>query len=374
MQHSLLCIWHSFVKESANSLIFLRISSKHPRRTTNNITEHGISVVHHLPRIAASVFANPSFSSHAEREVQVTQKGQKKARKTDQKSVVNIPETGYNERQEESVTEKPIKDFKELDLTDNFMFSAVMKDPELCRPLLEMILDVKIEHIEYTEKEKTIATKSETKSVRLDVYVQDGKGTVYDIEMQTTNPGNLPLRSRYYQAEIDTCLLDKGEEYDILNESFVIFICMKDVFGQGRPIYTFENRCVQDTDIALGDKTTKIFLNPNYKVECANPELANFLKFLKDGKPLDEYTERLVEAVEAARNNEYLNVEYMSMWAMKTDAHREGHAEGRAEGLAEGIVQTVKRMKGSIEMAADQLAEQCGMDMEKALETAKLYW
>lgn len=37
--------------------------------------------------------------------------------------------------------------------------------------------------------------------------------------------------------------------------------------------------------------------------------------------------------MEAARNNEYLNVEYMSMWAMQTDARNVGRAEGRAEGL-----------------------------------------
>ena len=130
----------------------------------------------------------------------MTQKGKKEARKTDQKSIENIQETEYNERQEEAIDEESIKDFKELDLTDNFMFSAVMKDPELCRPLLEMILNVKIGRIVYTEKEKTVATKADTKSIRMDVYVQDGRGTVYDIEMQTTNLGNLPLRSRYYQA------------------------------------------------------------------------------------------------------------------------------------------------------------------------------
>ena len=279
----------------------------------------------------------------------MTSKQQKKKRKTAQKSIVNIPETGYNERQKNPAIGEPLKDFKELDLTDNFMFSAVMKDPELCRPLLEMILDVKIERIEYTEKEKTIATKSETKSVRMDVYVQDGKGTVYDIEMQTTNPGNLPLRSRYYQAQIDASLLLKGEEYETLNESFVIFICMSDLFKQGRPVYTFENRCIQDPEITLGDKTTKIFLNPKYKVECVSPKLANFLKFLTDGKAVDEYTERLVEAVEAARNNEYLNVEYMSMWAMEADARREGRVEGRAEGLT-ALVASLKSILKDFDM------------------------
>lgn len=258
----------------------------------------------------------------------MTQKKQKETRKNDKKSIVNIPKTGYNEKQAKAEKMESYRDFKELDLTNNFIFSAVMKDPELCRQLLEMILDVKIERIEYIEKEKTVGTKPDMKSIRIDVYVQDGRETVYDVEMQTTNPGNLPLRSRYYQAQIDTSLLTKGEDYAYLNESFIIFICMKDIFGQGRPIYTFENRCIQETDIMLGDKATKIFLNPYYNINCVSPELANFLNFLKTGNPVDNYTERLVEAVEAVRNNKYLEVEYMSFLASQADARNEGREEG----------------------------------------------
>lgn len=121
----------------------------------------------------------------------MTQKGQKEARKTEQKSVVNIPDTGYNERQEETVTEESIKDFKELDLSDNFMFSAVMKDPELCIPLLEMILDVRIERIKYTEKEKTIATKPDTRAC----------GWTYMYKMARA----LSMTSRYRQQILGTC-------------------------------------------------------------------------------------------------------------------------------------------------------------------------
>lgn len=48
--------------------------------------------------------------------------------------------------------------------------------------------------------------------------------------------------------------------------------------------------------------------------------------------------------------------------------------EGKEEGKIEGVVQTVKHMKGTIEIAARQLAEQCGLGTEESLEKAKLYW
>lgn len=42
-----------------------------------------------------------------------------KTRKTDHESIVNIPEMGYSEMQEETATVTPNKDFKGLELTDH---------------------------------------------------------------------------------------------------------------------------------------------------------------------------------------------------------------------------------------------------------------
>lgn len=46
--------------------------------------------------------------------------------------------------------------------------------------------------------------------------------------MQTTKYEELPKRSRYYQDIIDLNLIEKGEAYDILNTSYIIFICTFD--------------------------------------------------------------------------------------------------------------------------------------------------
>lgn len=288
-----------------------------------------------------------------------------KARKTDKKSIVNVARSGYNELQAGAVGEKPYKDFKDLDLTNNFLFSKVMQDPQLCRELLEIILDVEIERIEYSEMEKTLNEKPEAKGVRLDVYVKDGKGTVYDVEMQTTNPGNLPKRSRYYQDLIDLNLITKGDDYDKLNKSFVIFICLEDIFKGGRHIYTFENRCIQNPEIALGDGTIKIFLNPHSKMDDISPKLANFLQFLIDGKPVDEFTERLVEAVETAKNNKFLEVEYMSFYANQHDAYREGHAEGLELGIARNLIKTVESAMKNLGTNLEKACEILGTTVEE---------
>ena len=259
-----------------------------------------------------------------------------------------------------------MKELKDLDLTSDFVFFKVMQNPKLCKRLLEVILGVEIERIEYPENQKTLQAKYDTHGIRLDVYVKDGKGTVYNVEMQALNPGNLPKRSRYYQGMMDISQLQRGSDYGKLNRSYVIFICLQDIFGEGRAIYTFENRCVEDLDVSLGDGTTKIFLNPCADLDGLRPELANFLQFLRNGRPVDEFTERLVEEVETVKNNKWLEFEYKSFYAKQQDVYEEGKEEG--------IIQTVKRLKGTLETAAQELAAQCGMSPEEALETARKYW
>lgn len=77
-----------------------------------------------------------------------------------------------------------IQKYEELGFTNDFMFSRIMQDKKICKPFLEMILGIKIDHIEYLESQKTIDLKVDAKSVRLDIFVDDGK-TVYNCEMQT---------------------------------------------------------------------------------------------------------------------------------------------------------------------------------------------
>lgn len=145
-----------------------------------------------------------------------------------------------------------LKRFEDLTLADRFIFFKVMQDPDLCRRLLEIILGVEIARIEYEEGERSMEARYDAKGIRLDVYIRDGAGTVYSVEMQAARTSHLPRRSRYYQSMIDLELLEKGAAYVRLRRSFVIFICLSDVFQKGRHIYTFENRCVEDTGLALG--------------------------------------------------------------------------------------------------------------------------
>ncbi|MBQ7168150.1 MAG: hypothetical protein IJR93_14515 [Treponema sp.] len=49
---------------------------------------------------------------------------------------------------------KPVED---LVFIDDFMFGAVMREPEICKGVLERLLHTRIDHIEYPELQKPIS-------------------------------------------------------------------------------------------------------------------------------------------------------------------------------------------------------------------------
>ena len=132
---------------------------------------------------------------------------------------------------------------------------------DLCKKFLEMLLNIQIESISLAQPEKTLDVDFFAKGIRLDVFVKDRTDRSFDIEMQVIGKKHLPLRARYYQSVLDVSILRPGETYDSLKGSFVIFLCLEDIFGKGLPIYTFQSICAEDRNLLLGDLTTKVFCN-----------------------------------------------------------------------------------------------------------------
>ncbi len=216
----------------------------------------------------------------------------------------------------DEILEKTINqtEWEKLGISNDFLFGKVMQDAELCKELLQIIFpNMKIDHIEYPVLQKTINMDADAKSVRLDVYIVDNKGTVYDIEMQMADTKELPKRTRYYQAMMDLEMIDKGQSYKKLKKSFVIFICPFDLFNEGRHLYTFKNVCMEDKKILLGDDTTKIFLNTEGKMADVNQKLIAFLDYVAGKKSDDSFVQKLENAIKIAKQNREWRHEYMTL-------------------------------------------------------------
>ena len=67
-------------------------------------------------------------------------------------------------------------------------------------------------------------------------------------------------RARYNSSLIDANVTEPGEQYEALNESYVIFITENDVLGKGLPIYHIE-RTVTETGEPFGDEEHIVYVN-----------------------------------------------------------------------------------------------------------------
>lgn len=231
------------------------------------------------------------------------------------------------------------KRLADLTIKNNFMFGAVMCDENNCKGLLERVLQFPIDRVEVS-KEKSILYHPEYKGVRLDVYAKDEQGTHYDIEMQALQRPAIEKRSRYYHSQMDMEFLLSGEEYDKLPNSYVIFICDFDPFGQKKYCYSFENICLEDKELVLKDGCKSIFLSTKGENdEEVSIALVNFLKFVKADLSEstqdfgDEFVSELQKSVKYVKESREMEKRFMLFEELLKDERAEGREEGRAEGI-----------------------------------------
>ena len=138
--------------------------------------------------------------------------------------------------------------YEDLFFTDDFLFCKIMENDEhICRRVIEILLGIEVERIEYTGKQETLSVDFEPRGIRLDVVA-------------------------------------KGERYEALPESFIVFICTSDPFGLGLPRYTVRQICEENSaaDKKIDDKIHKVYYNSKAREEIArvNTEVRALLKFL----------------------------------------------------------------------------------------------
>lgn len=226
------------------------------------------------------------------------------------------------------------------------MFGKVMQDREICAGVIERLLGIKVGKIKYPKLQKVIAPYYSTHGVRLDVYVENST-TVFDVEIQTTPVAALGKRMRYYQSMIDIDHLTQGNPYDVLKESYVLFLCKKVPYKEKRSVYRFERT---SEGISAGDNSHWIVYNLEQSKEESDASLRAFMEYVGSGNSTenDALVERIAHTVEKLKRNELFRDEYRAMNLHDYDKLSQGRAQGRKEGIAlgrqEGI--TLGRQEG----------------------------
>lgn len=240
------------------------------------------------------------------------------------------------------------KSLQDLTLLDRFLFAEVMEDPKTFENILSIILGEDISIKGRPQSEHESRTSPLKRQVRLDVWAEDETDAVYNVDAQKENTKNLPHRSRFYQALIDSKLLDPGEvDFSNMKDCYSIIIAPFDLFGRGLYQYTFQMTCAE-TGQPLEDGATRIFLNTHGKnSEDISPELKELLYYMEHTtEEISCSTSRLQEIknhVNIVKSSEEIGVKYMQEWEEKILEKRKARAEGLAEGETFRLIQLIKK-------------------------------
>ena len=87
------------------------------------------------------------------------------------------------------------------------------------------------------------------RSAILDCVAKDAENNFFNVEIQGENDGASPKRARYHCGLLDMNLLNPGDPFDSLPETYVIFITKNDALGYNLPISHIQRRIKETEDI-----------------------------------------------------------------------------------------------------------------------------
>ena len=130
-----------------------------------------------------------------------------------------------------------------------------------------------------------------------------------------------------------------------------------------RDSYTFENRCIQNLDLGLGDDTTKIILNTKGTMDDVTPEMKKLLDFIDGKEPEDDFTRELDEVVQSVRKNEKWRLDYMTL--------QMNYQEKYEQGVEQEKRQSALRMIEAGKLSLEEIALYSGLTIEQVFELEK---
>ncbi len=272
------------------------------------------------------------------------------------------------------ISEEDLQILKELRLMDDDFFSEAL-DGKI--GAVEYILNTILERddVKVKSTKAQVEYKSAVKrSIILDILAEDASGKIMDIEIQRSDRGSGVKRARFHSSMIDRALLSKGEDFEDLVDTYVIFITENDKFGRGIPLYHIERR-IEEMDYTLfGDGAHIIYVNGEYRniehpvgslmhdfnckeaKDIVNPLLAEEVRYLKE---TEGGRSQMCKLLEEMRNE------------VAAEAKAEGRAEGKAEGKAENAVSTALKMLARGRDSLEEIAELTGLSLEEVRELSK---
>lgn len=225
---------------------------------------------------------------------------------------------------------------------DPIMRACFQNYPDCVRLVARIVLNNP--SLDFMEKvpQKHI-TNPKGKSVIMDYYFKDNEGKIYNIEIENSNSNHPSFfrRARYYSSMLDSENLNKGEGYEKLPDSYVIFLCEKDPIGKGLPLYTLQTYISENKEEPVYDGRTIIYVNGDIEDDTA---LGKLVKDFKCTEPEDlcynEIKEFYREEQDMIRAYQLAPYHNPDIQAIAEAEEAKGFARGITQGISKGIAQS----------------------------------
>ena len=274
---------------------------------------------------------------------------------------------------------------EDLNVLDDFMFSAAASDEEVgkefCRTVLSVLLQKELGEIQITAQKTILPCTPEMRGIRMDVEVKEPLEdtlpslNVYDVEPHLRKEKYFPRHNRFYQAKIDSRYIRSGErDFGNLPNLFVLTITEYDPFGKDQMIYTVSNSCREEPGLKYDDGLVFYYFNTKGK-KGGTPEIRAMLKYMMESTEKNVVNEdirnlhRCVERVKVLPEirEEFMRFEDVIAWE-KEKSHEEGIEEGRKEGRIRMLIEISRESGLSDEKILKQLMDKCELTEKEARE------
>lgn len=260
-----------------------------------------------------------------------------------------------------------LRGFRLLD--DDFLTKCFEGEPKYIQLVLRIVLEMP-DLVVADVRTQVFVENLLNRSVRLDVLATDSTGRKINVEIQRFDKGAGRKRARYNSSMMDANLLRKGEKFDELPETYVVFITEHDVIGKGRPLYHI-GRYIFDTNESFDDGSHILYVNGAYRDETP---IGKLMHDFSCTVPDDMYYDELAERVRFFKESEEgIAIMCKVMEDMRNESLQEGIEQGMKQGVKEGMKRAALRMLQAGKYALEEVAEISGLSLEdvKKLEAGQ---
>ncbi len=240
-----------------------------------------------------------------------------------------------------------LRGFRLLD--DDFLTKCFEGDTASIELVLQIVLekpDLKVLDV----RTQVFVENLLNRSVRLDILATDSTGAKLNVEVQRSDKGAGRKRARYNSSMMDANLLKKGEDFDKLPETWVIFITENDVMGKGLPLYPIE-RCFLGTGERFEDGSHILYVNGAYR---SDTPIGKLMHDFSCTDAADMYYGTLADRVRFFKESKE-GIEIMCR-AME---------DMRNQTLKEGMINVAKKMLEDGTITLEKIAEFVGLSVEE---------